>query len=191
MVRHSASKGGIVQSSSSKVTDNTHEMSFHELFSQPAQIRIPLFQREYVWTDKQLRRLIEEIDIIVDGADTNRFLGAVIAVKRESNPATPQPYEIVDGQQRLTTLYLLMLAAAYVAAKSGEIDYAFGVINSNLIIDWWKGGPNTKLVSSFSDGGQFNKAYETLLNLGALSDRLSGRVVLPNARGGSAGRLFN
>ena len=44
-----------------KVTDNTHEMSFHELFSQATQVTIPLFQREYVWTEKQLKRMIEEI----------------------------------------------------------------------------------------------------------------------------------
>ncbi len=40
-----------------KVTDNTHEMSFHELFSQATQVTIPLFQREYVWTEKQLKRM--------------------------------------------------------------------------------------------------------------------------------------
>ena len=50
-----------------KVTDNTHEMSFHELFSQATQVTIPLFQREYVWTEKQLKRMIEEIDIIQNG----------------------------------------------------------------------------------------------------------------------------
>lgn len=100
-----------------KVTDNTHEMSFHELFSQSNKILIPLFQREYVWKDKQFKRLVEEIDIVVEGEDENRFLGAVIAVRKDANPASPQPYEIVDGQQRLTTLYLFVLAAAATAAK--------------------------------------------------------------------------
>jgi uncharacterized protein with ParB-like and HNH nuclease domain len=145
--------------SQNKVTDNTHEMSFHELFSQATQISIPLFQREYVWTEKQLKRLIEEIDIIQNGEESNRFLGAVIAVRRNSNPAEPQPYEIVDGQQRLSTLYLFVLAAACVAAKNKESEYANAIINTNLIIDWWQNGTNTKLVPSFADRSQFCVAF--------------------------------
>ena len=173
-----------------KVTDNTNEMSFHELFSQSTQVRIPLFQREYVWNDKQLRRLIEEIDIIVEGEDTNRFLGAIIAVRREANPAAPQPYEIVDGQQRLTTLYLFVLAAAYVAAKNGDGDYATGLINSNLAIDWWRDGTNTKLVSSYTDQGQLVAAFSQVINLGNLSETLGPRIKLPPKTGKDSGRLL-
>lgn len=173
-----------------KVTDNTNEMSFHELFSQSTQVRIPLFQREYVWNDKQLRRLIEELDIVVEGEDTNRFLGAVIAVRREANPAAPQPYEIVDGQQRLTTLYIFMLAAAYVAAKSGDADYATGLINSNLAIDWWREGTNTKLVSSYTDQGQLVAAFSQVLNLGNLSETVGPRIKLPPKTGKDSGRLL-
>jgi uncharacterized protein with ParB-like and HNH nuclease domain len=102
---------------SSKVTDNTHEMSFHNLFSKATQITKPIFQREYVWTEKQLKRLFEEIDVINNGEDENRFLGTVIAVSKNFNPAEPQPFEIVDGQQRLSTLFLFVMAAASVAVK--------------------------------------------------------------------------
>ena len=58
-----------------KVTTNQQEMSFHELFSQSTIVEIPLFQREYVWTQKQFTRMINEIDAIIDGADSSRFLG--------------------------------------------------------------------------------------------------------------------
>ena len=166
-------------------------MSFHELFSQSTQVRIPLFQREYVWTEKQLNRLTNEIRVVVEGEDTNRFLGAIIAVRREANPAAPQPYEIVDGQQRLTTLFLFVLAAAYVAAKSGQEDYAIGLINSNLAIDWWRDGPNTKLISSYADQSQFVSAFSQLLKLGNLSDLLGPRIKFPAATGPSTGRLLN
>lgn len=174
-----------------KVTDNTNEMSFHELFSQSTQVRIPLFQREYVWTEKQLTRLIDEIDIVVEGEDTNRFLGAVIAVRREANPAAPQPFEIVDGQQRLTTLFLFVLAAAYVAAKSGDENYAIGLINSNLAIDWWRDGVNTKLVSSYADQGQFVAAFSQITKLGNLADSIGPKIKLPPKIGRDTGRLFS
>ena len=175
----------------SKVTDNTHEMSFHELFSQTTQVRIPLFQREYVWTEKQFKRMIDEIETIVSGEDTNRFLGAVIAVRRPANPAEPQPYEIVDGQQRLSTLYLFVLAAAYVAAKNKEDDYARGIINTNLIIDWFQSGVNTKLVPSFADRNQFCGAFQQLINTGNLSDWLGVKTKLPENSGPEKGRYIN
>ena len=173
-----------------KVTDNTHEMSFHELFSQATQVTIPLFQREYVWTEKQLKQMIEEIDIIQNGEDTNRFLGAVIAVRRSANPAEPQPYEIVDGQQRLSTLYLFVLAAAAVAAKNNDNDYAKAIINTNLIIDWWS-GTNTKLVPSFADRGQFCNAFQQLINSGDLSDWLGTKAKLPAKSGSDSGKYIN
>lgn len=177
--------------SQSKVTDNTHEMSFHELFSQTTQVQIPLFQREYVWTEKQFKRMIEEIDVIVSGEDSNRFLGAVIAVRRHANPAEPQPYEIVDGQQRLSTLYLFVLAAAYVAAKNRHDDYAKGIINTNLIIDWFQNGINTKLVPSFADRNQFCQAWDQLINTGTLSDWLGHKAKLPDRSGAEKGRYIN
>ena len=177
--------------SQNKVTDNTHEMSFHDLFSQSTQISIPLFQREYVWTEKQLTRLKEEIDIIQSGEESNRFLGAVIAVRRNANPAEPQPYEIVDGQQRLSTLYLFVLAAACVAAKNKQSDYAKGIINTNLIIDWWQNGTNTKLVPSFADRNQFCVAFQQLINSGDLSDWLGAKAKLPDKSGDENGRYIN
>ena len=174
-----------------KVTDNTNEMSFHELFSQTTQVSIPLFQREYVWTERQLKRMIEEIDIIQNGEESNRFLGAIIAVKRSANPAVPQPYEIVDGQQRLSTLYLFVLAGACVAAKNKEADYAKGIINTNLIIDWWQSGINTKLVPSFADRNQFCAAFQQLINSGDLSDWLGAKSKLPDKSGAETGRYLN
>ena len=46
-------------------------MSFHDLFVQNNQIQIPLFQREYVWTNRQWKRMVEELEIIVNGEDSN------------------------------------------------------------------------------------------------------------------------
>lgn len=171
-----------------KVTDNTHEMSFHDLFVQNHQIQIPLFQREYVWTNRQWKRMVEELEIIVNGEDSNRFLGAVIAVRREANPSMPQPFEIVDGQQRLSTLYLFMMAATWVAAKNNHDDYARGLIRKYLIIDWYEAGTNTKLVPSFSDRNQFCKAFDQLINTGSLVDWLGHKTQLPNRSGSDNGK---
>lgn len=61
---------------------------------------IPLYQRAYAWEDKQLRQLIEDIKDVQ--SDSNYYMGSLIVYKNQNN------YEVVDGQQRLTSLFLLL-----------------------------------------------------------------------------------
>ena len=74
--------------------------SEHNLFDIDMEYVIPLYQRAYAWEDKQLTQLIEDISDITD--ETNYYIGSLI-VSRQDNK-----FEVVDGQQRLTSLYLLM-----------------------------------------------------------------------------------
>lgn len=59
---------------------------------------VPIYQRNYAWEELQIEQLIEDIDT----AGENYFLGNLIVNQKDSNL-----YEVIDGQQRLTTLYLL------------------------------------------------------------------------------------
>ena len=175
-----------------KITDNSNELSFHQLTSTSSILFIPLFQRQYVWTKKQLDRMIREIEAIADKEDASRFLGTVIAVTRPTNPSQPTPYEVVDGQQRLTTMYLFLLAFAHVAAKEGQSDYARGLISTNLIVDWAQELPsNTKLQPSIGDRGQFVKIFNEVSKAGELPDWLLTKAKLPHSDGISTGRLYN
>jgi|SRR5665213_36926 len=173
-----------------RVTSNTDEMSFHDLVSRKTQLNIPLFQRSYVWGRSQLGRMTKEILNIVEGEDENRFLGAVISVRRFANPAEPDSYEIVDGQQRLTTLYLFVVAGALVAARKGEIEYATDLINNNLIIPYRKNKPNTKLVPPYKDRAQFHAIFMELFKIKELASSLPEQARLPEAAGIPSGFLI-
>lgn len=163
-----------------KITDNSDENTFHQLTSQSATLVMPLFQRRYVWSKRELERMFDEIRSVVEQETASRFLGAVIAVRRVTNPSQPDPYEIVDGQQRLTTLYLILLAAAQLAAKEGRIDYAKGLIGTNLYVDWAQEVPyNTKLAPSIEDRPQFRAIFEEVIKTGDLETALSHRIKLP------------
>ena len=59
---------------------------------------IPLYQREYKWETEKVNTLIHDI------ASRDKFLGIVIFDEKEHN------YEIVDGQQRATTCFLVLVA---------------------------------------------------------------------------------
>ena len=70
------------------------------LFDTDKDYVIPLYQRAYAWEDKQLIQLIEDINDIPDGIDYR--IGSLIVSEQNGK------YEVVDGQQRLTSLYLLL-----------------------------------------------------------------------------------
>ncbi len=61
---------------------------------------IPLYQRGYAWEDKQLIQLVEDICDIQ--GETTYYMGSLIVSKQDDK------YEVVDGQQRLTSLFLLL-----------------------------------------------------------------------------------
>ena len=67
-------------------------------------IRIPFFQRGYVWEEKNWEDLIAELLHF----DRNHFLGSLIL--KQQKPVTGEPKEVlvIDGQQRLTTLSILL-----------------------------------------------------------------------------------
>ena len=65
---------------------------------------IPMYQREYKWTEDKVRTFIRDIN------DQSKFLGNLILYKNGDT------YEITDGQQRVTTL-MLILAASYILSN--------------------------------------------------------------------------
>ena len=59
---------------------------------------VPIYQRNYAWGSDQIEQLIEDIK----STDDDYFLGNLIVNQKDNNA-----YEVIDGQQRLTTLFLL------------------------------------------------------------------------------------
>ena len=75
------------------------------------QFFIPIFQRKYSWEDKQCLKLWD--DIISVGSDStilNHFLGSIVYLRNEDMVADVEHCMIIDGQQRLTTVTLLISA---------------------------------------------------------------------------------
>lgn len=89
-----------------------HSMPFSKIISIDQGARehyhVPKYQREYTWGKRDWERLMQDID----ENDSGYFMGSLICVK-DGDPESPGDeiiYEVVDGQQRLTTLSLLMMA---------------------------------------------------------------------------------
>ncbi len=69
------------------------------VFNSDKEYRIPLYQRAFAWEDKQLLQLLEDIR---DNSSDRYYIGSLIVADKG------EYYEVVDGQQRLTSLFLLL-----------------------------------------------------------------------------------
>ena len=71
------------------------------LFDKGAHYVIPLYQRAYAWEDEEIVQLIDDIN----DSTGDYYIGSLVVAKVKGRE---ERYEVVDGQQRLTTLYLLL-----------------------------------------------------------------------------------
>ena len=62
---------------------------------------IPLYQRLYVWGEDQVTTLLEDLERATKTPDNYYFLGGTMIISNQSK------YDLIDGQQRFTTLWLL------------------------------------------------------------------------------------
>lgn len=74
------------------------------------QYEIPIYQRNYAWRNEQIDQLIDDVLTAVRDSNVGEyFLGNLIVAPREVPAgAKHTTYEVVDGQQRLTTLFMLL-----------------------------------------------------------------------------------
>jgi hypothetical protein len=102
----------------------THTLS--DLFGADVRYVVPLYQRPYVWKkDTHWRPLWEDVEDVIsrhldpsDGS-ASHFLGAVVLDQEDTTPGEATRRLVIDGQQRLTTLQLLLAAAGAEALKAG------------------------------------------------------------------------
>lgn len=63
---------------------------------------VPLYQRNYAWQESQIQQLLQDIYDNSKTLDSNYFIGSLVVLQRPDGV-----YEIIDGQQRLTTLHII------------------------------------------------------------------------------------
>lgn len=107
-------------------TERVLNRNFEDLFSSPVRYEIPFFQRGYAWEQRQWKKLIEDIqtEIIETVEDNNfeqeeHFFGPIVVLEKISDHPTLKRFLVIDGQQRITTVYLfLALIKRFLAGKT-------------------------------------------------------------------------
>ena len=90
--------------------------SFHSLFRSNIQFQIPFFQRGYAWEKKHWQQLFEDIeegivsdlDFDQEFNDVEHFFGPIVVLEKRNSSPDMKQFQIIDGQQRITTIYLLI-----------------------------------------------------------------------------------
>ena len=92
---------------SNKITGKEYPLS--KIFSADFEYHIPGYQRPYAWTEEETGILFDDIyEFFQTEAIDNYFLGSIVLIKDENKPYA----DVIDGQQRLTTLSILFSVMA-------------------------------------------------------------------------------
>ena len=85
--------------------------SVREILHSGDQYLIPFFQRFYSWDQHQWKRLLEDLISLVDSTVNGvHFLGPLVCTPAQHVPGEVTAYQLIDGQQRLTTLTLVLVS---------------------------------------------------------------------------------
>ena len=91
------------------------ELSVKEIFSNDRRYKIPKFQRDFSWEndnfDDFFYDLVKSSKITISNTTVDAvnkyFFGTILLLGKKESPDINIPYEVVDGQQRLTTMTLV------------------------------------------------------------------------------------
>lgn len=122
---------------------------------------IPVYQRNYDWRIENCKQLYDDLIAIVRKKSSSHFFGSIVSVH---NDGEFNEYLIIDGQQRLTTISLLMLAM-YNLMKSGLItpvqtNLADKIYKTYLIDEWQEEDTRIKLKPVKNDSTAFGLLFK-------------------------------
>ncbi|HKL85765.1 MAG TPA: DUF262 domain-containing protein [Treponemataceae bacterium] len=134
-----------------------HKYSIEEAFRECFYI-VPDYQREYVWTDKEVHQLLEDINDEIDASSTKEYFIGTILV----SPSTQKNhYEVIDGQQRLTTFFLLLCALKHLFKTEPQEITISGLISTSYTDSTGDTKTSLKLEPRYENAGEvMNKLVE-------------------------------
>lgn len=146
------------------IDNSINNRTFEELFSNPISFEVPFFQRAYSWERQQWKQLIDDVweqilpDVIEQTRNDNtgdkftieklekqlleheHYFGAIVVLEKANSDPALKSFVIIDGQQRITTIYLLMALCSQILKEQNDssetaqkqIDRLDGYIKNNI-----------------------------------------------------------
>lgn len=125
------------------------ETKFQPIIEGNKQYVIPLFQRPYSWDKAQWSLLWDDlIDLCQNETPRTHFIGSIVTMPTHSVPEGVAKYLLIDGQQRLTTIFILLILLRDKIKGEGDVKFADKIEQTMLVnhfesgIDYLKLLPN-------------------------------------------------
>lgn len=100
--------------------------------SSGSQFVIPVYQRNYTWTaNKEVKQYLDDLKSVLNGEYNNHFLGIIIYIDTPIDFSTKE-FSVIDGQQRLTTTFLILYAIRYIM-KENKMDDAILALDGQFL----------------------------------------------------------
>lgn len=127
-----------------------HKYSIEEAFRECFYI-VPDYQREYVWTDKEVHQLLQDIGEQIDAGTTREyFIGTILVSPSEQK----NHFEVIDGQQRLTTFFLLLCGLKHLFQGEPQRQMIAGLISTSYVDCDGEVRTNLKLEPRYESAGE-------------------------------------
>ena len=118
---------------------------------------IPLFQRPYSWEKKDWNAMWDDLTAQYNEPRQVHFMGAIVTVPVKSVPVGVTKHLVIDGQQRLTTLSILLAAIRDKASQdNGEAATTKNIIGDLLVNRHYQAPDDLKLLPTQTDRAAYN-----------------------------------
>ena len=137
------------------------ETKLQDIIEGTKQYVIPLFQRTYSWEQKEWKILWEDLAELCEAENPRtHFIGSIVSMPTVSVPEGVVKYLLIDGQQRLTTIFVLLILLRNKAREAQNLRFA-DEINNTLLVNQYKDGADYfKLMPTQVD----RSTYQNLIN---------------------------
>ena len=155
-----------------------NELQINTFLQAPnVQFIIPVYQRNYDWSNAECRQLVNDIISVEKDNRGTHFIGSIVFI-HEGTYSTSEVKElvIIDGQQRLTTITILYVALYRFAKENGVVQDAERLYNMFLTNQYVK-NESSKLKLKQTDSNSL--AFKSVI-LGTTSDTLPFSNVIEN-----------
>jgi uncharacterized protein with ParB-like and HNH nuclease domain len=145
---------------------DTKRLSIGKLLGSVNEVyRIPLYQRPYNWGKDQWNDLWEDLIRLLGEGDETHFLGFIIAISQERHKGFGY-FEVVDGQQRVTTILILLIAIRDLAEETDKDRAAY--INNFFLKSSTIDEVEAKLILGRKDNRALKKLVDNRRNIDEL-----------------------
>jgi uncharacterized protein with ParB-like and HNH nuclease domain len=137
------------------------ETKLQDIIEGTKQYVIPLFQRTYSWTSKEWEVLWKDLVELCEMENPRiHFIGSIVNMPTVSVPEGVAKYLLIDGQQRLTTIFILLALLRNKARENQNLRFADEVNNTLLANQYKDGNDYYKLMPTQVD----RQTFENLIN---------------------------